>query len=291
MEEMKMKIVNKILISAMAAAAVISCDLNKTPCFEDSRSFAAFDKTSVVVDENAGSVKIPVTIASIDPKKVSVAYQAVDGSAKTGVNFRLKDAAAVLAFDGQKRTMEIEVDIIDIPGEYTGDLSFTLELVSAGSIDLGANSTCTVRIADLDHPLASILGGYEAKGEENWDGPLTWDVTFDKDPDDVTVVWINGLVPGIPISIYGNVSDDFSSIYIPLGQSGVYNSSYDWLFVGFMSGGYYNPEGVLELVATADGWVMSDPEWGYGLLAVSVSTGNPTGWISAVFPEVELSKK
>lgn len=286
-----MKAVYKTMISAMAAVSVISCDLNKTPVFEECKSFAAFDKTSVVVNENAGTVSIPVTIASSDPRKVAVAYQTVDGNAKEGVNFRLEDASAVLAFDGKARTMNIVIKVIDLPGEYTGDLSFTVQLVDTGSIDLGANKSCTVRIADLDHPLASILGGYEANGEENWDGPLTWSVNFDKDPEDISVVRITGLIPGENITVYGNVSEDLSSIYIPIGQSGAYNSSYNWLFVKFMSGGYFNREGSLELAATANGWVMTDPEWGYGILAVNASSGEIAGWISAVLPEVALTKQ
>lgn len=290
MEEMNMKTVYKIFALATAAISIVSCDLNKPAVFEDSKSFVSFDKTSFTVNENAGSVTIPVTIASVDPKKVSVAYRAVDGDAVSGVNFKLKDQAS-LAFDGNARTMNIEIEIINHPDEYTGDLAFTVELVDAGDVNIGASSKCTVRIADLDHPLASILGTYEADGVENWDGPIKWEVTFDKDAEDATVVWISGLAPGLNLDVYANVSEDLRHIYIPVGQTGPYNSSYNLLLVGFKAGGYYSPEGILELEKTDYGWVMTDPDWGFGALACKVSDGSPAGWLTAVYPEVELRKK
>lgn len=293
MEEMNMKTAYRILAFAAAVAAAASCDLNKTPEFEDSMSFAAFDQTSVVVSENAGSVSIPVTIASIDPKKVAVAYQAVDGDgekgAKAGINFRLKDDAAVLAFDGQTRTMSVDIDIINLPGEYTGDLTFTVQLVSAGGLNLGANSSCTVRISDLDHPLAEILGDYTASGRENWDGDLNWTVTFDKDPDDISVVWIENIASGL--TVYGNVNEDKTQILIPLGQSSAYNASYNAQLVGFKSGGYYASEGNLELARTETGWALTDEEWGYGFLAIKISDNSIAGWLTAYYPGVVFTKQ
>ena len=80
-----MKNIFKIFVFAVALSAAFSCSkLNETPVFEDSMSFVAFDVTSVIVNENAGSVSIPVTIASIDPKAVTVAYTVTDDTAKAG---------------------------------------------------------------------------------------------------------------------------------------------------------------------------------------------------------------
>ena len=68
-----MKNIVKIFSFAAALAVAFSCsDLNDYPAFEDSKSFAAFDVSSVSVNENAGTVSIPVTVASIDPMQVEI---------------------------------------------------------------------------------------------------------------------------------------------------------------------------------------------------------------------------
>ena len=295
-----MKKIFRTFCFAAALTAAFSCsDLNVTPEFEDSKSFAAFDVTSVSVDENAGSVSIPVTIASVDPKQIAIAYTATDGTAKSGVNYTLADDSAVLAFDGKTRTMNIVINIKNLAGEYTGDLSFTLSLVKPGNLDLGANSKCTVKIADLDHPLAAILGAYTAAGKENWDGDLSWEATFSKDDSDVSVVWIKNFV-NYGKSVYGNVSEDMTTITIPLGQSFVYNSTYTGKLVGFgpFDGKlYYASEGSIVLTKTDAGWVQSstmdedDEKWGYAFLAYTTATDSPYSWFTAYYPGVTFTKK
>lgn len=293
-----MKNIFKIFTFAVALGAAFSCSkLNETPVFETSKSYAAFDVTSVTVDENVGTVSIPVTIASIDPMSVAVAYTTTDGTAKAGVNYSLNDPSAVLAFDGQTRTMKIVIDIVNLAGEYTGDLSFTVSLVKPGNIDLGDSSTCTVKISDLDHPLAAILGTYTAAGTENWDGALKWDVTFAKDDNDISVVWLKNFV-NFGRSVYGNVSEDMTTITIPLGQSFAYNASYTGKLVGFgpFDGKlYYATEGNIVLTKTGSGWVQSstmdegDEKWGYAFLAYDTSD-SPYSWFTAYFPGVVLTK-
>lgn len=295
-----MKKFYKILTTCAALATMASCQLNETPVFNDATdAFAAFDISSVTVNEDAGSVSIPVTVASVNPVKVSVAYTTTDGTAKAGENFNLSDASAVLQFNGTDRTMNLVVDIVNLAGEYTGDLSFNVSLVSAGDINLGANSSCTVKIADLDHPLASILGDYDAKVFSYFDGAdAVWSAKFDKDPSDVTVVWIYGITASTPTDgIYGNVVTDsetgeITAITIPFGQSIPWNSSYDAMFVGFKEGGYYAPEGTVTLTRTDDGWVNNDPDWGWGFLAYA--KGNPSaiaGWAEAYMPGGTFTKK
>ena len=140
------------LISGLAMLSVaVSCDLNKTPVFDDADAFAAFDVTAVTVNEDAGTVSIPVTIASVNPMAATISYTVEDGSAKAGTNYSLVDESAVLVFDGENRTRNIEININNVD-EYTGNLSFTVRIISAGSLKVGAESECTVTIADLNHP-------------------------------------------------------------------------------------------------------------------------------------------
>ena len=222
-----------------AALAVASCDLNKTPVFTDDMSFAAFDETAVAVAEDGKTVSLPITIASIDPVKVAVAYTVTDGTAVQGKNFKLTDNSGVVSFDGTERTAYIDFEVIDNPGVFTGDLSFTVQLESAGSLDLGANSTCTVTIQDNDHPLAAILGDYSVSVDDYWGDHYDFTVTIVKDPDDVSVVWLQNLDPYMGgygytakngyNSFYGNVNADKTTITLPQDQAFGY---YDMVLKG-----------------------------------------------------------
>lgn len=250
-----MKNLFKIITSATVLAALFSCSgLNETPVFEDSMTFVAFDKTSVTVDENAGTVSIPVTIASIDPKAVTVAYTVTDGTAKAGVNFNLKDPSAVLVFDGQTRTMNLELAIVDLTGEYTGDLSFSLSLVAPGNMKLGANSTCAVKISDLDHPLADILGTYTVTAEDFAQGAVNWTMTLSKDPSDVNVVWIDYVCPLAmqgSMAVYANVSEDHKTISIPCGQET--EDGLTFVEYTYDNGHYAGSSGSVDMVSTTPG--------------------------------------
>lgn len=221
-----MKRINTIFALAAGIAMFASCDINKTPVWSDDNAFAAFDKTAVSVKEDVGSVKIPVTIASIDPVEVAVTYAAVDTlGAASGVNFKLTNESGVLAFDGEQRTAYIEIEIIDQPGVYTGDIKFAIDLTGAGDLNLGSNKTCVVTITDNDHPLASILGTYTGVDETRG---TTWELEVRKDPNDTKTVWFYNICcfgsdwAGDDIMYYGTVDIEAGTITIPLGQDSEY---------------------------------------------------------------------
>lgn len=223
MEENKMKNIFKILAGTAFMTALAACSLNETPVFDDKDAFVAMDRTSIIVNEDAGTVSIPVTIASVNPMKTSVTYEVVDGSAKKGTNYNLTDESAVLLFDGESRTMNIVIDIENRPGKADGDLTFTVNIVGAGnSLNLGANASCSVKISDLDHPLADILGAYTVTAKDFAQGEVSWTMTLSKDDNDPTMVWIDAVCPlaaNIPMAVYANVSGDHKTISIPCGQT------------------------------------------------------------------------
>lgn len=269
----EMKNTFKILAGAAMLAAFASCELNDFPAFDDADSFVALDKSSVLVDETAGTVTIPVTIASIDPVKTAVTYEVVDGTAKAGENYRMQDESCVLSFDGTARTMEIVIDIVDLSGTYTGDLSFTINLLSGGkTLNLGANSSCTVKISDLDHPLADILGTYGSTGFNYFDGvEEAWTTTLYKDDNDVKVVWIDGIIsalagtyPSADYRVYGNVSEDKETISIPLGQALKSTVNGNAVSLWGFNGSSVNNSGTLEFTLENGVWVLKDIGLGIG---------------------------
>ena len=274
----------KYLACALALTGALSCSkLNETPVFEDSKSFVAFSQTSYSVREDAGTLSIPVTLASPDAKVVNVAYSVADSTAKRDTNYTLADESAVLVFDGNARTQNIVLNIKNIAttaekSGYTGDLVFTVTLESAGELDLGYNSTCVVKIVDLDHPLAAILGDYKVTAQYYTGTPCEWSLSFTNDPDDVSVVWIDYPTMFSFVystwggwAIYGNVSDDLKTITIPCGQTcgansdapAWYEDETDTFAFGTWAnqgGGYVDllDSGVVTLTWTDNGWTTED---------------------------------
>lgn len=263
----------KIMAGAAAISALASCNLNDYPAFNDADAFVAFDKTGIIVDETVGTISIPVTIASVDPVKTAVTYEIVEGTAKAGENFTLVDESAVLTFDGTERTKEIVINITDLTGEYTGDLTFTVNLLSGGkTLKLGANSSCSVKIGDLDHPLAAILGAYDAIGYNYFDGVQeSWTLTMYKDDKDVAVVWIDGIIPAFAgtypsadFRVYGKVSEDQQTISIPLGQQLQTPANGNVLSLWSFDGSHVSTSGTLEFTFENGTWTLEGVGLGVG---------------------------
>lgn len=268
-----MKNILKYIAGAVAVASLAGCNLNPLPTFDESESFVAFDKSAVSVNEDAGTVTLPLTIASLDVVKSNVSYELVDGTAKAGTNYESSDESAVVVFDGESRTGSIVVNIKNIAG-YTGDLSFTVKIVSATGLKLGASSACTVTINDLDHPLSAILGEYTATAHDYFDdADVNWTVTLMKDPKDVNVVWVDGFTatfagyyPSADYRIYGNVTKDeegnITGINFPCGQTLATAVSSRNLSLWSFDGESVYSSGNIEFSATANGFKTED---GYGI--------------------------
>lgn len=292
-----MKNILKYTICALGLSVAFSCSkLNETPVFSVEDSFVAFDKASMIVDENVGKISLPISVASIDPVGVTVAYEVVDGTASSGTNYKLINEAATVVFDGQARSSVIEIDIVDIAGEFTGDLTFTVNLVSAGELNIGHNKSCKVTIADLDHPLSDILGTYSVNGQSYFNGPAKWDAEFTKDAADLTKVWMRGLAPDFATPgdlIYGIVSEDHNTITIPIGQILPYSSTYNAYFYAFDGSGIYDETEVPSITLTREGagkpFVAVD--FGWSFYAVYVSSGAGAGNFDIIVPGVSFTKK
>ncbi|MBR1678729.1 MAG: hypothetical protein IJ701_04665 [Bacteroidales bacterium] len=228
------------LVALVAFAA--SCNSNSDPVFDDGDAFVAFDKAAASCNETDGEIDIAVTLASVKGVSTTISYEAVDGTAKAGVNYDLADGTGTLTFTPEARTQYIKVKIYDPEvtfledgtrdkGKYTGDLKFSLKFKSTGDVNSGADNTCTITISDLDHPLSAILGDWTFSA--NCRGAMaSWPCEIRKDDEDDHLVWFYDLVyfsrsgwDGWDISYYGVVSEDLTTITIPLGQESEYKYS------------------------------------------------------------------
>lgn len=217
-----------LLLNIFAVCLLASCNKNEFATFNDKDAFVAFGKASYSIAEDGATLTIPVTLASVAGIETTVTVSGVDGTAVNGVDYAVKNGGN-LVFNAQTRTANVEVEIINRPGEYTGDLSFSLEFSNLGTVNAGAQKTTSVTIQDKDHPLSPILGTYAAKELDFWGSEYSWNIQLEKDSADETKVWILDLEPyfasyGYVASVgynvfYGVVNGDMTEISVPLNQS------------------------------------------------------------------------
>lgn len=229
----------------VAMMALASCQsLNQDPVFNDDDAFVSFDIASATISEDGGMITIPVTLASVEGVSSTVSYEFIDGTAVLGRNYKPVDESGILNFSKDNRTAKIDVQIIDNPGVFTGDLNFTIKFKSTGSVKESAENSCVITIRDNDHPLSSILGTYIAYPTGSSRGYTDYEVEITKDPDgDLTMVWFNGLAHRSWINdgitpIYGNVQFDedgnITGIVVPSGQGTGVDAGYgEWCLHGW----------------------------------------------------------
>lgn len=262
--------------AVLAAASILaSCDKNEPSKFNDKDAFVAFDKTSLTLSEGSEDVlRIPVTLASVAGLEETIKFEVKEPekkAAKQGVNFELLTKSGTLSFNAENRTRYIEVKSIP-DGEYTGDLQFTIVINGTESIKAGSENTCTVTVADSDHPLGFMLGAYTATGVSYFNGPSTWTMTFFKDADDDHKVWIDNLFQndsfaGADTRYYGIVNEDLTSLNIPFGQESEYKYSNGnpITLLGF-DGEYGHDTGSVDVAIVQDGDKVTldfGTEWGF----------------------------
>ena len=289
------KVLTYISLFVFGAALFSSCNLNESPKFNDKDAFVAFDKAAVSVKEEGKTVVIPVTLASLKGVSTSVSYEAVDGTAKNGVDYKLADETGTLTFSAEARTQYITVNIIERDGVFTGDLKFSLKFKSTGDVAEGAENSCTITILDHDHPLSAILGKYSASAESYYNGPSTWDLEIMKDEKDVTMVWFAGIIPYFATSFaypqydtrfYGIADLEAGTISIPIGQTCAYkyNGTYDISLLGVDFPSVVKAGNIVLKVNTTDGVVITSEDLG-------IYITDETGAWDLVLPVVTFTKK
>ena len=270
-----MRIINKITFGliALAAMAFSSCS-NDLPEFNDADAFVALSQSTATMGETSGENEVTVMLTSLGGKEGTVDFEIVPDSiapAVEGTDFEVVNASKTLSFTKDANTQVIKIKVID-NDVYTGDKRFTINLVNANGVNIGAEKSVVVTIEDDEHPLAFMLGTYAAKGPDYFaDGELTdWTVKIAKDDADASKVWISNMVPGgSNTPIYGTVNDAKDEIRIPVKQDIVVTSSYPhvWFEAFFGEDGEEDVEDFVVGHITVNGSgkaVISFPDYWFG---------------------------
>ena len=291
-----------IALAAVAAVALASCS-NDQPEFNDKDAFVSFTETTASVNEDGGTLEIPVMLSSLKGKEGSVDFEmtpAETQGAVEGTNFSVANDSRTLTFTKDQNVQNIKLNINNLAGHFTGDLRFTITLKNAQGVNLGKENTVQVTIVDLDHPLAFMLGDFTATGESNYNGASSWTVRFTKDDSDVNKVWIYNMVNGASSAaypIYGTVNDDKTEIRIPayqtMGKSASYagmlftvaDFDFNNLLDTYMVGKITTDENGNAIITFADNW--------FGTGAYSSASGSEDtfqGFFEVFKPGVVLKK-
>lgn len=263
-----MKKITYLFSIVLMGALVASCNLNNFPTFNDDDAFTAFTKSSMTIAENGGTLNIPVHVTSLGGVSTTVTYEFVNGTASQGVDFEDASGTGSINFAAGETEKYISVRIIDHPGVFTGDLSFSVRFKSTGDVKSGIVNSCDVTITDIDHPLSNILGTYTANAYTQWyEETYKWTVTISKDNSDLSKVWISDIDPyfgsyGYSTRVYGIVNDDKTEILIPGRQ--VLVSSYSTALVGFNAVDPYDATSDADIIVTIgeDGTLTIPNGWG-----------------------------
>lgn len=209
----------KILIFPIALGLVALASCSRDASYEHN-SFFSMHSASYNIREDAGELVIPVTVYNPKGEDMAATFNVVDGTAKSGVNYELvSPVSKVLTFTEDATTQNIVIKVKDIEG-YKGAVNFSVSIASATEdIPVGILSSASVRIADKDHPYANLLGEYTVKCQDVT-GALTYTMNLVADPDDVTVLWCDGIVPRVAGSAYvkAAISQDGATLSFPTGQ-------------------------------------------------------------------------
>lgn len=209
-----MKNIAKIIAAGSVLFALAACShVAKYTTYD----FVAIAATSYTVSESTATLVIPVCAYPENGEtNTTVTFDVKNGSAVAGTDFTFTPANGVLTFSGEK-AQSITVNIIGHPGQFTGDLKFTVELKDASNdYEMNSYTKATVTIKDEDHPLVDMFGEYTMGGVTLDTGGYineTWDMTMSVYEGDVTRVWLDVTAPIFSAKYYGEYFKNLPAVY------------------------------------------------------------------------------
>lgn len=277
--------INKLTYGLLAATmfSFASCDINECPKFDNANAFVAIQQTSASISETGEELSIPVMLTSLGGMNGSVDFEITPDEQKgavEGTHYTILNDSKTLNFTADAATQYIKFKIID-NDVFGGDVKMTITLKNAQGVQLGASKTCVVTIEDNEHPLAFILGTMTAIGYDYFSSGAEeeWTATFEKDPADLTKVWIYNICSGgCSLPVYGIVNEEKTEIRIPVGQATANTSSYDVILEGFRDNGETDIEnGDCIIGKISEDGTITIEDW-FGAHAYSAGTTNSAGW-------------
>lgn len=293
----------KSIYGLLAAGALLfaSCNINEEPTFDDKDAFVAFTNATMSIGEEKGTLEIPVLMTSLSGVSTTIDFEVVaEGStAIEGTHYTI-DGGKSLTFTKDAPTQYIKLNIID-DNVFTnpGYQTIVFSLKASEDVNLGASKTCKVTIQDDEHPLLFILGTYAASAKSYFAnrGSFDWNITIERDTDDLNKVWIGNLEPYFAANgfvapkanyFYGTVNEEKTEIRVPVGQKiGYSDGGVDVVLAGFSGP---DPDESEEL-STGMNITISILENGAKLRIESAYGAESDGWWNLMYGNQTITKK
>lgn len=293
----------KSIYGLLVAGALLfaSCNINEEPTFDDKDAFVAFTNATMSIGEEKGTLEIPVLMTSLSGVSTTIDFEVVaEGStAIEGTHYTI-DGGKSLTFTKDAPTQYIKLNIID-DNVFTnpGYQTIVFSLKASEDVNLGASKTCKVTIQDDEHPLLFILGTYAASAKSYFAnrGSFDWNITIERDTDDLNKVWIGNLEPYFAANgfvapkanyFYGTVNEEKTEIRVPVGQKiGYSDGGVDVVLAGFSGP---DPDESEEL-STGMNITISILENGAKLRIESAYGAESDGWWNLMYGNQTITKK
>lgn len=237
-----------IIIMAVAAITLLAASCSRK-CEYSFETYATLYKTSYIINEDAGEVKVPVILMNSNGSEVQISVTANEGKAVEGTDFEITSpASGILTFSGETDTLDVVVKISDsFIGEFTGAKDFSLQIACiTEGVTVGQTNNASISINDLDHPLAPYVGTWTGTTfEEGYTGQnmtLSFDITTNED--DVTKLNLTTVDPMMaavvgytkPFTLESSAvinADGTGQITIGMAQPTGFEYSYGpWVYMG-----------------------------------------------------------
>ncbi|MBQ0078180.1 MAG: hypothetical protein KBS55_06105 [Bacteroidales bacterium] len=136
------------------------------------------------VKEDAGELKIPVTIFSDKHRSLAVTYKVTDSTAVAGKHYTHENKSGVINVtnDPKAKSDSITISLIDSTGIFTGNKILVVELVTSAdeNVHMGATTKCVVKIIDVDGGMSLIIGNWSGTGKSDDGKSVTADIILEE---------------------------------------------------------------------------------------------------------------
>lgn len=159
-----MKSVYKIVCALALVGGLVSCGKAEFHTVD----FVSFSNSRFTVKDDGSVLKVPVILLSDKSIQTTVTYTITPINAVAGEDYTLETNTGVLTVssDAKEKSDSIVIRTINKVGELQGNKKFSIVLnaVTADGIQLGATSTCTITIIDVDGGINLLMGDWLGSG-------------------------------------------------------------------------------------------------------------------------------
>ena len=230
-----MKYLNIYLLDLLTIF-IVGCS-DDDPAMNSASTTVSFTQSEVTFNENAGIVKVPLTIEGERNGMIKVTFKVEDGSAIVNEHYIVTTTTVYIPTDAND-TFGCEIRLLDDGMTENDDRNLKVTIENVEGAQTGATSTCNVILKDVDkNPYFKLMGTWTFNAVKATDGSaVSFTVTISDGGDEANLeksYVFNGFTDGkgydatIPWTVdYNKASETLSVVQGPT------YAKYNFGFVG-----------------------------------------------------------